>query len=235
VYTYRNLQSGKEYELRVTVKDKAGNMSEVKQSRSTTKINTAPTDLAVSVTKNIDYFTVNASAKDSEDDEITYILLLGDTMTDLVEVDSTTDPVNYPLTALGLKENTEYWYRVKATDGDTELGYADSYPKITNTLCSGQNIVCKDYHYCESEYCSVEGTCTHNWGNATSYGSRRVDSYGHNASIYYFVCSGTCDMIAWYSTWYSDGAYAKTVAGICRSANFWSSDYTSWGLIRTRD
>ena len=76
------MQTGKQYDIRVTARDKAGNVSEVKQVTNTTKTNTAPRVTDVSVSSINSYsFTVKFKATDAEEDTLTYKLTYGSSMT----------------------------------------------------------------------------------------------------------------------------------------------------------
>lgn len=173
-YTYIKLQSGKDYDLRVTARDKAGNVSEVKQSTNKTKTNTAPTVSDVSVSNINSYsFTVKFKATDPEEDKLTYKLTWGTSMTsqnyDNTEYVKGEDGYIY-IVAPDLQEQTGYVYRVFAYDemdnnlfGTSDLSAA--YSKV-KTWCDGAGSSCSGFVTCTN--CGGSGYCQHNASTVTS-------------------------------------------------------------------
>ena len=151
-YTYRGLQTGKEYDLRVTARDRAGNISEVKQSTNSTKTNTAPivTDVSVSGVNSYS-FTVKFKATDSEGDNFNYKLTWGPSMIEQNKQDTEyilgEDGYVY-MVARDLAKITEYIFRVWAYDesDDKLFGYSDY--KATKTWCDGSGQICSGFVDC---------------------------------------------------------------------------------------
>lgn len=176
------MQTGKQYDIRAVARDRAGNVSEVKQVTNTTKTNTAPTVTDVSVSAINSYsFTVKFKATDAEGDSLNYKLTWGTSITNQDKEDTEyvigNDGYIYMI-ARNLTEQTDYRYRIYAIDQteDALFGTMQDFGK-TKTWCSGTGLFCSGFDNCPK--CNGTTYCQHYpGGNSGSAGARNFQIRG---------------------------------------------------------
>ena len=119
-YTYPStmITSGKKYDLRVIVTDKAGWTKA--SSKTSVQLNRAPTITASYASKDTNYITIKATGKDLDGDKLTYKLYVSTNGTTWGTAKATlsnqTQGTQVTMTASGLTKYTQYYWKVEVSD-----------------------------------------------------------------------------------------------------------------------
>ncbi|MCI8396896.1 MAG: hypothetical protein HFJ52_04425, partial [Clostridia bacterium] len=137
-YTYSVPTDGTTYNLRVTVTDEAGWTKEGTANATTIVANTAPTVTAEFASKDTNYIKINATGQDKEGGTLTYTLYVKTASGSWQSKATTTGSPNSPvtLTASGLTEYTDYYYKVDIRDNGNLTGTTGQLGSV-RTYCPG--------------------------------------------------------------------------------------------------
>ncbi|MCI8396228.1 MAG: hypothetical protein HFJ52_00575, partial [Clostridia bacterium] len=137
-YTYSVPSDNTTYNLRVTVTDNAGWTNEGTGSATTNKANTAPTVTASFASKTTNSITINAKGQDREGGTLTYTLYIKTASGSWQSKATTTGSPNsqVTMTARGLTEYTDYYYKVDVRDNGNLTGTTGQLGAI-KTYCPG--------------------------------------------------------------------------------------------------
>ena len=143
-YTYSGLSDNTTYTLKVVATDNAGN--DVESSNITQKTpvaNQAPVISSTGVnTKTTNSITINETATDADNDNITYKLYTSTSSSSgftQKASTSSTSGTQVTLTASGLSQYTTYYYYIEAFDGKSTTKGATASVK---TYCPGTGLTC---------------------------------------------------------------------------------------------
>ncbi|MCI8396508.1 MAG: hypothetical protein HFJ52_02175, partial [Clostridia bacterium] len=147
-YTYSVPTDGTTYNLRVTVTDKAGWTNEGTATATTTVANTKPTVTASFVSKDTNYITINATGQDKEGGTLKYTLYVKTESGSWQSKATTTGSPNskVTLTASGLTEYTDYYYKVDVRDNGNLTGTTGQLGSV-RTYCLGPGQCTRKSYY----------------------------------------------------------------------------------------
>ena len=147
-YTYSVPTDGTTYNLRVTVTDNAGWTNEGTETATTTIANTAPTVTASFASKDTNYITINATGQDKEGGTLKYTLYVKTESGSWQSKATTTGSPNskVTLTASGLTEYTDYYYKVDVRDNGNLTGTTGQLGSV-RTYCLGPGQCTRKSYY----------------------------------------------------------------------------------------
>ena len=144
-HTYTGLKDGTKYDFRVVTTDNAGRAgTSATKSATTVVANTAPViESAVFSSKTTNSLTFTAKATDAQNDKLTYTLYVstdGNNWTSKQILSNQTSGTTVTLTAGGLSEYTNYYWKIDVSDG--KLNSAGRSSTIRTYCPGGQRRTC---------------------------------------------------------------------------------------------
>ena len=195
-YRYTNLADGTEYNLRVTVTDKAGNQATSNATQTTQTANSGPVLASVTLnSKTTSSITIAARATDADGDNLTYMLYTGTSSSSLSLAgisSSIAQGTQTTLSKSSLSSYTDYYYRIDVTDGKaTTQGSVNS----VRTYCPGGSTTTVSCGTCGGDgKVSNSVTCTCSGKAASTTAKQSCPDCGASVTVTRLVCTGNSQM-----------------------------------------